>query len=88
VRQHRARDDVADRVNAGDVGPEHFIHFDPAAVVERNPDLVCANAFGKSAATDRDEDFVGFEVEFVATFGGSGDGAAVANLDGANLVSR
>ena len=68
VRQHRARDDVADRVNAGDVGAEHLIHFDPAAVVERDPYLVCADAFGKSAATDRDEDFVGFEVEFFATF--------------------
>ena len=65
VRQHRARDDVADRVNAGDVGAEHLIHFDPAALVERDAYFVRADAFGKGAATDRDEDFVGFEVEFV-----------------------
>ncbi len=77
VRQHRAGDDVADRVNAGDIGAEHLVHFDPAALVERDADFVRADAFGKGTATDRDEDFVGFEVEFFTTFGGGGDGAAV-----------
>ena len=85
VRQHRTGDDVADRVNAGDVGPKHLVHFDPATLVERDADFVRADSFGKRAATDGDEHFVGFEVQFFAAFGGGGDGAAVADFDRANL---
>ena len=85
VREHRARDDVADRVNAGDIGAEHFIHFDPAALVERDADFVRADAFRKSAATDGDEDFVGFEIEFLAAFVAVAMARPFIDFDRANL---
>ena len=82
VREHRAGDHIADRVEAGDIGAKSFVDFDPASIVERDADLIRTDAFGESATADGNEDLVGFEIQFFAAFGGSGDGATVGDFDG------
>jgi hypothetical protein len=49
VRQHRARDDIADRVNTFDVGFEMLVDFDSATIVHRDFDGVAEDPFRKRA---------------------------------------
>ncbi len=85
VCQHRAGDDVANGVDAFDVGAEMVVHFDPAAVVDGDAEFVRPDPFGEGAPADGDEDFVGFEIQLFASFGGGGDGATVGHLDRADF---
>ncbi len=52
VREHRTSDDVADRVNAFDVGAEMLIDLDPFPVVQLDADFLRADTFGERAAPD------------------------------------
>ncbi len=89
MRQHRAGDDVADCVNAGDVGAEHFVHFDPALFVESDADFVRPNPFGEGAAADGDENLVRLKIEFLAAFrGGRRRRGPSSTLTEPTLVSR
>ena len=85
VREHRAGDDVADRVDAFDVGAEMFVHLDPLLFVELDADFLRADSFGERSAADRDQHFVGFEFQFFAAFGRGGDRAAVLDLHRADF---
>ena len=85
VRQHRAGDDVADRVNAFDVRAEMLVHFDAAAIVERDAELFSEDSLGEGAAPDGDEHFVGFEFQFFAAFRGGGDRASVLDFHRADF---
>ena len=66
VRQHRPGNDVADGVDAFDVGAKMFVHLDPPLFVELDADFFRADSFAKRPATDRDEHFVSFEFQFFA----------------------
>ncbi len=61
VRQHRAGDDVADGVDAGDVGLEMVIDDDAAALVLLDAERFEAEAFGVGHAADRDQHDIGLD---------------------------
>ena len=61
VRQHRPGDDVADGVDAGDVGLEMRIDDDAAAIVALDADRFEAEALGVGHAADRHQHDVGLE---------------------------
>src|SRR5436190_7207446 len=85
VRQHRARDHVADRVDALDVSAEVLVHFHAAAIVERDAEFFSKNAFGKGTAADGDEHFVGFEFQFFAALRGGGNRATIFDFHGTDF---
>ncbi len=55
VREHRAAHEVADGVDAFDIGPEVLVDDHPACFVERDAGSFEACASGDRAAADRDE---------------------------------
>ena len=61
VRQHRPGDDVADGIDAGDIGAEMRIDDDAAAIVLLHAGGFEAEAFGVGHAPDRDQHDIGFE---------------------------
>ena len=61
VRQHRPGDDVADRIDAGDVGREMRIDDDPPAIVLLDADGFEAQPLGERHAADRDKHDIGFD---------------------------
>ena len=61
VRQHRAADHVADRVDAGDVGREILVDLDPPGAVARDADLVEAEPVGERPPADRHQHDIGGE---------------------------
>src|SRR5207237_7068832 len=78
VGEHRARRDVADRVDAGDAGLEVMIDFDLAALVEGETGLFKVEAVGVGPAADRDEDGVRLDRLASAARGGlDGQGDAI-----------
>ena len=62
VGEHRAGDDVADGVDAGDVGGVMPVDDDAAAIIARDPDAVEAEPFGVGNPSDRDQDGVGLDL--------------------------
>ena len=75
VGEHRAVDDVADGVDAGDASAVVGVGFDAFAVVEFDADGVEAEVVGVGAATDGDEDDIGgVRTAFVCAFPFEGDG--------------
>ena len=62
VRQHRAGDDVADRIDAFHGGGKMRIDLHAAAAVERNAGFLQAKAFGVGHPADADQHHVGFEL--------------------------
>src|SRR6185437_14867024 len=77
VGQHRLPRDVADGVDAGDVGAELAIDGDEAAL-DLDADLLEAEPFGVRAAPDRDQHLVGLDRLWRPTFAADldGDGGA------------
>ena len=69
VGQHGPGDDVADSINAFDVGAETSVDFDPLPVVEFDAKFIRADAFDEGATADGDEHFVGFEGELFVALG-------------------
>src|SRR3546814_2004454 len=59
VREHRPRNDVADRPHAGDLGREIAIGLDLAALVGFQSNLVERETIGVGLATDRHEHAIG-----------------------------
>ncbi len=71
VGEHRARNDVANCVNALGGGAEMVVDLHAAALVELHARLVGSEARGGGLATHGDEDLVGFKLELlVLLFGG------------------
>ena len=61
VREHRARNDIADRPYAGDGGREVMINLDLAALVNGEAGAIEREALGVRATADRHEDRIGLE---------------------------
>ncbi len=61
VRQHRPRDDVADRIDALHAGREMRVDLDAAAIVERDAGFLQAEAIGVGHAADADQHHIGFQ---------------------------
>ncbi len=61
VRQHRARDDVADGVDAGDIGAEMLVDEHPAAIVFLHADRLETKPVGVWHTADSDQHDVGIE---------------------------
>ena len=61
VRQHRAADHVADRIDAGDIGREILVDLDPPGAVARDADLVETETLGKRPPADRHQHDIGGE---------------------------
>src|SRR5690606_28080311 len=68
VRQHRAGDRVADRVDALDVGLQVAVDLDAAALVELDADALQTQALEVGLAADGDENGVAVEGFRLATF--------------------
>ena len=69
VREHRAGDDVANGVDAGDAGLEIMADFDLATSVDSQARLVEGEAFGIGLAANGDEDAIGLNAFRRATCG-------------------
>src|SRR6201991_1837339 len=61
VREHGARDHIADRIDALHAGREMRINLHAAAIVERNAGLLQPEAFGIGHAPDADQHDIGFD---------------------------
>lgn len=81
MREHRAGSHIADCVNALNVCPEMFVHFDALPVIEFDTNFLCADSFGKRTAPNRDKDLVGVELHLFAAFGCRRRCATIVDLD-------
>ena len=61
VREHHAADQIADRVDAGDVGAQVIVGDDEAALVDGDARGLEAEVLAVRAAADRDQDLVGVD---------------------------
>ena len=65
VRQHGPGDDIADGIDAVDIGLVVRVGHDAAALVERNAGLIQPQALGKRNAADGDQRDIGFDVSLL-----------------------
>ena len=87
VRQHRARDDVADRVDAFDVRAEMLVHFHASSIIERDAEFSPRHHWKRATARWKRGDAIGLEFQFFAAFRRSGD-RAPSTFTEPTLVSR
>ena len=62
MREHRAGDDISDRVNAFHVCAKILVHFDSFLFVELNTDFLRAHPLRKWTPSHRNQDLVGVEL--------------------------
>ena len=85
VREHRAGDHVADRVNAFDIRAKVIVDLDPLLVIELDAHLLRAESFRERPASDRYKHFIGVEFYFFISFCCGRRHAAVLDLDCRNF---
>ena len=71
VRQHRAGDHVADRIDAGHVGGEMRVGLHPAALVQRDTGRVQTQPLRERTAADRQQHDVGLHLSGAPPLAGS-----------------
>src|SRR6516165_9028858 len=69
MREHGAAHDIANRINAGNIGREMIVNNDPPAI-ERDADRLQPQAFRHRAAADGHEHDIGFKRRSLAARGG------------------
>src|SRR4051812_8518281 len=85
MREHRARNDVADSVNAFNLRAKMLVHFDPLPIVEFHPDLLRTDSFREGAPSDGNQHFVGLESHFLPALYRGGTNTAVLHLQSAHF---